>query len=127
MTFQTLFGYFLAKFFRIGLYYEDTQMQKLIVLRGLFGVSVIIQNIVIFYMPLQKSAVLVNTAGIFTVIITAVLYRQAPSKSEVILILVSTFGICLLMDPALVGFGNIAREKVTENLACKFTTTCLTN
>jgi drug/metabolite transporter (DMT)-like permease len=77
----------------------------------------IVGNIVISVMPLQKAAVLFNTNTIFTVLLGICFLGEIPTTKIILLVFMTFFGVILLIDPSMIGFGEADAPK--ENSDCK--------
>ena len=119
MVITSFTGYYMIKLYNKELYSLNPKIQMIRILRGLWGTFYIFSNLAIVKMPMQKSIVLINTSSIFIVILGALILNEKPSLTIIMLVCLSSFGIILLIDPALIGWKPESQDSV--QIDCKKT------
>ena len=67
-------------------------------------------SVALLQLPVQKCIVLVNTNTAWIVIVTIFVYGQFPNLKTLILVIISFFGIVLIVDPTMLKLGEIGLD-----------------
>lgn len=94
---------------------KTTKLRWVLFARGsLGGLSACMFTVAQGILPPQKMSVLNNTNVIFVVILSPIFIKEIPNLKIILLVIISFFGIILIVDPALLEFwGDASNDENT--------------